>query len=228
MNSSLRAAGVAALLLATCAPPAAAQAVAPPTLAGTDLNSFSGAATVSAARCSESSGYAAFSATGTAANGAYTGPYREDAAARLGGGGLSEDLESRTVYAAAHSFAIQSPEGNVFGTHRAVFAAEAAFCAKPFGEAGLYLSYFPDTRYAARIETSDGVYVDRGEGYVQVDIVESLDGQLTGNTQTFFDSSAKEVTQLLRRRDCRNGGFVTLAYPNKARCRDAADANRDR
>ena len=237
MFLTLRAAGVAVALLAAGASPAAAQSVAtapPPTLAGTDMSSLD--ATVTAARCSRSAGFAAFSATGAAANGAYSGPFREDAAAQLGAGGLSG--ENRTVVADAHVFNIQSPPPTdptdptdptfeVFGTQRAVDEFDAAFCFKPLDEStSLYLSYFPNTRYAARIETEGRVYVDRGEGFVQVDITET-NGERTARTQTILDSSSEEVAQLLRRRDCRRGRFAELAYSSKSECRADADANQD-
>lgn len=186
----------------------------------------SGGATVLAARCSSYNGFAAFTATGTAINGAYVGPFSEEAGAYLGAGSLSSDLEPRPVRAAGHRFAIDSPAGRVFGTTRAVQQADAAACAKPyFDTAALYLSYFPNTRYAARIETGGAVYVDRGDGFAAVDIVESLDGATSANTQTFLDRSDEALTRLLRRRDCRRGGFAELAYPRKRDCRAAADAN---
>jgi hypothetical protein len=232
MPLTLRVAGVAVALLTAGVSPAAAQSVAPsaPTLAGTDLSSP--AATVAVARCSRSFGFAAFSAIGTAVNGAYSGPFREDATAQLGAGSLSPDLEYRSVLAAGHRFSIESPLGQlppfqVFGTQRAIDQVDAAFCAKPFSETtSLYLSYFPNTRYAARIEMEGRVYVDRGEGFVQVDITET-NGERTARTQTILDSSSEEVAQLLRRRDCRRGRFAELAYSSKSECRADADANQD-
>ena len=227
MSAVHRAAALATALLALSAAPATARADAPPTLAGTDLSSFSGAATVTAAECSERAGFAAFEASGVAANSTYEGPFTETGVARLKDGGLSEDLEPRTLLAATHRFTIESPYGPVFGTHRASLAADAASCASPLGEAALYLSYFPDTRYAARIETEEGVYVDRGEGYVQVDMVEFASGDRLANTQTFFDSSNAEGTRLLRPADCRNGGFAPLAYESRGECRLAAESTDD-
>lgn len=222
MSAAHRAAALAAALLALSAAPASARSDAPPTLAGTDLSSFSGGATVTAAACSDRAGFAAFDASGLAANSAYEGPFTETGTARLKDGGLSEDLEPRTLLAAAHRFTIESSYGPVFGTHRAALVPDAASCASPLGDAALYLSYFPDTRYAARIETDEGVYVDRGEGYVQVDMVESSEGERMANTATFFDTSSWEETRLLRASDCRNGGFAALAYASRAECRLAA------
>lgn len=232
MPLTLRAAAVAIGLLAVGAPPVAAQSAAPATLAGTDLSSSS--ATVTAARCSRSGGFAAFSATGVAANGAYVGPFHEDAAGRLGPGGLAG--EPRTLLADDHVFSIESPPISpddptppppfkVFGTQQAVDEIDAALCAKPYTETtSLYLSSFPSTRYAARIETEGAVYVDRGEGFVEVDITVT-NGEPTARTRTFFETSTEEVPQLLRRRDCRRGRFAELAYSTKAECRRAADAS---
>lgn len=230
MSLSLRAAGVTAALLAASASPAAAQVVAPPTLAGTELSTppagDPGGSIVEIARCSRTAGFTAFTATGGAINGGYVGAYREEAAARLGTGGLSEDFETRELRTAAHSFTVDSSQGMVFGTQSALDVQDAGICVKPyFDTASLYLSYATATRYAARIETPAGVYVDRGAGFVSVDVVEALDGAFTANTQTVFEGSDAESTELLTRSDCRRGGFVELSYPSRRECRLAARAN---
>lgn len=231
MPISLRAAGVAAALLAASATPAAAAAVAPPTLEGTELRTpppegDPGGATVEAVRCSTSSGFAAFTATGTAVNGEYVGPYRENAASQLGAGGLSEDFEPRPLRAAGHLFAIDSLRGEVSGTQRALDQADAATCVKPyFDTANLYYSYAVGTEYSARIDTPTGVYVDRGEGFASVDIVEGLDDARSANTLLSFETSGEGTTRLLRRRDCRHAGFAELAYASENRCLQAADGN---
>lgn len=231
MSPSLRAVGIAAALVVGSPSVATAQSLAPPTLAGTDLIAppppgAPGSLTVRAARCSASSGFALYTATGTAVNGGYVGSFREDGAAQLGPGGLSPDFEPRALRAAGHRFLVASPAGRVVGTQHAADVPDAATCVQPyFDTADLYLSYLTDTRYAARIETPAGVYVDRGQGSVSVDLVETLDGQRTGNTRTSFASPDAETTQLLRQQDCRQGGFAELAFITRRRCERVAGRN---
>lgn len=226
MSPSLRVAGLVAALLAAGASPAAAQTAAPPTLADTELSATPETARVGVLTCTAAFGYSLVSSTGSVHSEAYDGSYREEAAARLGGGGLSEDFEPRPLRAAVHSFFLQSRPGAVFGTLRALPVADAATCVSPyFQTARLYLSYAAETRYAARIETAGGVYVDRGDGFVTVDVVEGLDGSRSANTQTTFDFSDQEAVQPLRRRDCRGDGFADLAYRTLSACREAASTN---
>jgi hypothetical protein len=180
--------------------------------------------------CDLSGGSFTFTVTGVA-TGPYAGPFEESGSFTLGPlvGGAPGTVGTRALLTFSSAFSVDSPTGHVTGTKslRGSPFVEAGNCQQDSG--GIFCptcgnQIIGSLLYTAQIETSDGVFMDRGHANV---VTRDTEPNQPAPYENFFsepfvsDLSAPEPVAPTSADQCKKNGwksFTGLAFKNQGDC----------